>query len=71
LANFPIFEISSLQQNVLSKSEFDKIITKKNDELLINMNKLFGEIRNLNPTANIVAVNYATTLSLLLNFNKE
>ena len=71
LANFPIFEISSLQQNVLSKSEFDKIITKKNDELLINMNKLFGEIRILNPTANIVAVNYATTLSLLLNFNKE
>jgi lysophospholipase L1-like esterase len=71
LANFPIFEISSLQQNVLTKEEFDKIINRKNDDLLSNMKKMFEELRRLNPTANIVALNYSTTLSILLNFNKD
>ncbi len=71
LANFPIFEISSLKQNVLSKKDFDKIIHIKNSELLVNMKHMFAEIRRINPEANIVAINYPTTLSLLFSFDKD
>ena len=71
LANFPIFEISSVKQNVLSKKDFDEIIYQKNKELLKNMNHMFAEIRRINPEANIVAVNYPTTLSLIFSFDKD
>lgn len=71
LTDFPFFEIMSLKKNILSKEQFDKKIDKINDDLFAKIKKFFNAIKEINPTANIIAISYPTSLPFLARLNNE